>query len=133
MLDSFPTRRSSDLVGMIELLQAGNVVQRAGIDLARLFVDRKEDGAGEAMLFGEKLGQHRHRFFGAIFIVAGDEDDVFAFAGAVAALIFDPRIVGSAGLSKESQSQNDCSSEGEESVHGSASSSRGTGCQPVIF
>ena len=38
------------------------------------------------------LRQLRQRLLGAVFLVAADEDDVLALAGAVAAVVDDPRL-----------------------------------------
>ena len=60
--------------------------------ICRLGVDGEQDGAFEAVMLGEDLGELRQRFLGAIFLVAADEDDVLALAGAVEAIVDDPRI-----------------------------------------
>src|SRR5439155_18697585 len=44
------------------------------------------------------LGQHWQAFLGAVFLVAGEQDDVLALAGAVLAFVDDP-VVGAGGSS----------------------------------
>ena len=75
-------------VGGVEGVHPGDVVV-AEFDGAGLGVRAEEDGAFEAVAFGEDAGEGGKRFLGAVFVVAGDEDDVFADAGAGAALVDD--------------------------------------------
>ena len=55
-------------------------------------VDGEQHGAFEAVALGQDLGELRQRLLGAVLLVAADEDDVLALAGAVAALEDDPRV-----------------------------------------
>ena len=73
-------------VGRLERLQAGDVVVAVGVDRAVLGIDGEQDGAVEAVVLGQDLGQLRQRLLGAVLLVAADQDDVLALAGAVAAL-----------------------------------------------
>ncbi len=57
-------------------------------------VDGEEHGAFEAVPLREDLRELRACFFGAVFVVAADEDDVLAFAGAFPAFVRDPKVVG---------------------------------------
>ena len=72
-------------VGGFESFHAGNGFG-AGFDVA-VFIDAEKDGAFEAVMLGEDLGDERAGLFGTVFVVVGDEDDVFAFAGAFGAFI----------------------------------------------
>ena len=42
------------------------------------------------MMRAQNLRQHRHGLFAAVFLLSGDENDVFAFAGAVTTGISQP-------------------------------------------
>jgi len=61
-------------------------VRDAGLDVAVL-VDAEEHGALEALVLGEDAGEGRAGFLGAVFVVAGEEDDVLACAGALGAFV----------------------------------------------
>jgi hypothetical protein len=76
----------------VQRFHAGNVLHVGRVDQARARIDREEHGAGEAMLRGEDLRQLRERFLRAVLLIARDEDDVLALAGALAACIDHPRI-----------------------------------------
>ena len=80
-------------IGGLEGFKAGDIIVDVRIDFAGLRIDGEEDGTLEAMMLGENLAELRQRFFGAVFFIAGDEDDVLALAGAFAALIDDPGLV----------------------------------------
>jgi len=62
-------------------LQPGDIVALYGIDNAGLPVDGKQHGASEAVPRSEDLRQQRHRFLGFVFLIAGDEYDVFTGPG----------------------------------------------------
>ena len=47
----------------------------------------EEDCALETKPFGEDPGDGRASFFGMVFVVRGDKDEVLAFAGAAVAFI----------------------------------------------
>ena len=51
--------------------------QVTGIDRAGLGIDREEHGAVETVPRGEDSREHRHGFLGAVFLVAGQENDPF--------------------------------------------------------
>ena len=63
-------------VGVLEGLESRDVVGDGRIDLAGLAVHREQHRAAEAVALGEDPRQGRHRFLGAVLLVAGDEDDV---------------------------------------------------------
>ncbi len=67
---SLPSRELPDLA----------CYQPPWIDLARLWLDREEHGAVEAV-FGQDLAQLRQRFFAAILLVAGNQHHMFALTG----------------------------------------------------
>src|SRR5262249_42946942 len=46
-----------------------------------------------AVMLGEDLAQLRHRLFGAVLLVAAQEDDVLSLAGAVATFEDEPQVV----------------------------------------
>ena len=69
-------------VGRIERLETGNVGLVLGIDFTGFGVDREEDRAVEAVMRRQDLRHHGQRFFRAVFLVAADQYDVFAQAGA---------------------------------------------------
>src|SRR5215216_1519921 len=53
-------------------------------------VHREEDRAFEAVPLRKNLRQHGQSFFGTILLIAAQEDDVFAFAGARFAFVLHP-------------------------------------------
>ena len=77
-------------VGVRERFEARDVRLLLRVDRPGLGVYREQHDALETVPHGEQLAQHRHRFLGAVFLVAGDEDDLAAGAGAVAARIVHP-------------------------------------------
>ena len=62
-------------VGGFEGFGAGEVVGGVGVDVA-IFVEAVEDGDAAVEFAEEDAGEHRHGLFGAVFLVAGDKDDV---------------------------------------------------------
>jgi len=60
-------------------------VADVGVDLPCFWVDGEEDGAIVTMALGEDLAKLRKHLFRTILLVAGDEDDMFTLAGALAA------------------------------------------------
>ena len=74
-------------IRLVQRLQAGNL-RRSRLDEAVL-VHPEDDGAFEAVVLGEDAGEGGTGFLGAVFVVAGEEDDVLAYAGAGLALIDD--------------------------------------------
>src|SRR5262249_54494855 len=83
-----------------------------------LRVDSEEDGTLEALL-GEDLADLRQRLLGTIFLVAGDEDDVLAFARTGASVVNDPQRIGFlvAGLEGGGE-QSDEEGDGQAAFHG---------------
>src|SRR5262249_47967497 len=79
-------------------------------------VDGEQDGAFKAVAPGEDLGQLRERLLGAVFLVAADEDDVLALAGALEAVVDDPG-VGGAGTG-HTQQKHEGGHRMSEGVHG---------------
>src|SRR5207245_7698822 len=75
---------------------AGDVVFDVGVDGAVLGVDGEEDGTFEAVLLGENLAELRQRFFGAILLIAAEEDDVLALSRPVGAVVNDPLLLSAA-------------------------------------
>src|SRR5262249_50873700 len=75
-----------------EGFQTGDIVADVGVDRSVLGIDGEQDGAFEAMMLGQDPGQLWQSLFRAIFLVAADQHYVFALAGAVEALVDDPRI-----------------------------------------
>ena len=67
-------------------------------------------------MLSENLAKLRQGLFAAVFFVAGDEHDVFSFAGAVSTFVDDPRIGGEDGEREEKESG------GEKSFHGMSTS-----------
>src|SRR5207248_11008252 len=74
-------------VGRLERFQAGDVLVVLGVDSAVGRVDGEQDGTLETVVLGEDLGQLLQRFLGAVLVVAAYQDDVYALAGAVAAVV----------------------------------------------
>ena len=63
-----------------------------GVDGSVLWIDGEKHRALEAMPNRQDLTEHRHRLLRPILFIAGDQDNVFAFAGSVASRIHDPRV-----------------------------------------
>ena len=55
------------------------------------FVHSEKDGAFEAVMLGEDLGDERAGFLRTVFVIVGNEDDVFAFARAFSAFVDERR------------------------------------------
>ena len=70
-----PAQKENGEVGVCESFEAGNVFFVVFVALAFL-VRGEEDGRAEAVIFFQFLRQQRHGALGAVFVVAGDEDDV---------------------------------------------------------
>ena len=81
--------KNNPILRGVERFHAGNVGGVVGIDLAGLRVERKEHRAFEAMPLREDFAEHRQALLGAIFFVAGQKDDVLAFARSGFAVIHD--------------------------------------------
>ena len=79
-------REDDHQVGRLERLQAGDVVVAGSGLIVPSLVDGEQHGALEAVMLGQDLGQLRQGLLGAIFLVAADQDDVLALAGAIAPL-----------------------------------------------
>jgi hypothetical protein len=84
------------------VLEAGDVVllegrffasfrihRQGGIDQARI-VHAEQDGAVKAVMPRENAGQHRQGLLAAVFLIGGDQHDVFAFSRALSSLIGQP-------------------------------------------
>jgi len=72
----------------IRVFQGGKTAQTflvVGIDVFALLVPGKDDRAVESVRLGKYLAKHRHRFLRAVFLIASDENDLFALARAVLA------------------------------------------------
>ena len=83
-------RRDDHEVRVSQSLETRDVRLLLRIDRPRLRVDREQHDALEAVPHGEHLAEHRHRFLGAVLLVAGDQDDLPARAGAVASRVGHP-------------------------------------------
>ena len=70
-------------VGIVEGLEAGDVLLLVGIDLARRRIDGVEHRAVEAVVGGEDPAQLGEGLLAAILFVAADEHDPLAPAGAL--------------------------------------------------
>ena len=91
----------------VELFQAGDVRLDVRINFTGVGIDREEDRASESMPLRQDLGQHRHAFLRAVFLVPGHEDDVLAFARANFPPVGDPFVRGYTGCLKCEQSESD--------------------------
>ena len=69
----------------VERLHARDVLRLARADVAVL-IDVKQHRAFESLMLREDARQRRQRFLRAVLVIAREEDDVLAFAGAVGAL-----------------------------------------------
>ena len=69
-------------VGRVELLGAGDVLLKVRIDVAAVRVDREKDDTIETVFLAEDLAEHGHGLLGAVFLVAGNENDLLAVGGA---------------------------------------------------
>ena len=87
-------RRDHHQVGRPQRLEAGDVVDRVGVDRARLRVDRVEHRAAEAVVPGEDLRQLRERLLAAVFLVAADEHDPPALPRPLPAVDHEPGVGG---------------------------------------
>ena len=84
-------------VGVVQGLQARDVVVGVRVDLAGLLVDGEEDGAGKPVALGQDVRQQRQAGLRPVLVGAGDEDDVLALAGAVLAFEAHPLPAGVVG------------------------------------
>jgi len=79
----FPESEEQDEhIGLIEGGQAGDVGLVDGVDGAVLGVEGEEDGASKAVVDGEDAGEHGHGLFRAVFLIAGEQDDMLTLTGA---------------------------------------------------
>src|SRR5262249_51845699 len=81
-------------IGLVERVQAGDVVRLVGVDGAVGGVDGEQDGAAEAVTPSQNLRQLRQPLLGAIFLVAADEYHVLALAGTLASGEAEPGLSG---------------------------------------
>jgi hypothetical protein len=97
------------------LAQGGAVVRVDGA----VRVMGEEDDATETMALREEAGEHGHGLLGAILLIAGQEDDGLARAGALAAREVEPAGAGGEGLGGgERHGAQREGQEGTEAVHG---------------
>ncbi len=94
-----------DEVGFREFFDAGDVVRLEGVFLPlrwvgghgrideAFLVDGEEDGGVEAVMRGQDFREHRYGLLAAVFLIGGDEDDVFSFSRAFAAGVGEPCFV----------------------------------------
>src|SRR5438874_55713 len=76
----------------LKRLQAGDIISHVRVNRSVLGIDGEENGAFETMMIGQDFGELRQGFFGAVFLVAADQDNVLAFAGTVVAIEDNPPI-----------------------------------------
>ena len=76
-------RKDDHQIGIIEFLQPRKIILIVGVDVALLRMQREQHGAVKAVMLAQNLGQHGHRFFRAVFLVAGNQHDFLAFARSV--------------------------------------------------
>jgi len=93
-------------VGILEGFEAFDVGS-AGFD-ETVFIDTEADGGFKAVVFGQDAGEGGAGFFGAVFVVGGDEDEVFSFAGAGFAFVGDLGRDGQEGEEKEQDYWHSC-------------------------
>jgi hypothetical protein len=79
------SREDDHEVGLVQFLYAGNVVG-SGLNLT-LGIHAEDNRAFKPMMLGQNTGEGWEGFLGAVFMVACDKYEVFAFAGAIFALI----------------------------------------------
>ena len=72
-------------VGCFQGLEAGDI-GASGLDEAGLLVGGEENAALEAVVFRQDPAEGGQGLFAAVFVITGDEDDVFALAGSGLAL-----------------------------------------------
>src|SRR5205823_146297 len=103
-------REDDHEVGALQRLRSGNI-RFAGLDGARLGVDAEKDRAFEAVMLREDARQRWQRLLRLVFVIAGDEDDMLALAGAAGALVNKRRSLRDGGASNNDE----C---GSEEFHG---------------
>ena len=113
-------------VGRVELLEAGDVVVGVGVDLAGGRVNRKHDGAIEAVVAGEDLRQLRKSLLAAVLLVAADQDDLLPLPGPVAAGNLEPRI---GGLHRQREEKDQNAASRQQPSHGKPPCSRHRGAK----
>lgn len=74
---------NDDEVGFGDGFHAADVFLVVDIDEIAVGVEGEENRGFEAEAFAEDFGKHGTGFLGAIFFVAGDEDDMLVFAGEI--------------------------------------------------
>ena len=77
--------KARDVVGLEVRFLALLGVNRHGWVNFTLIIDSEEHATVEAMMGAQDLGHHRHRLFAAVFLIGGDQHNVFAFARAIVA------------------------------------------------
>lgn len=73
-----PAEGHDDDVGGVEGVGVGEGTGVVGVDDA-VGIEREEDGAFEAVALAEDFREHGQRFLAAVFLVAGEQDDVLVF------------------------------------------------------
>src|SRR5262249_44637966 len=114
-------------VGRVEGGEAGDVVIAVRVDGA-VVGDGEQDDALEAVAGGGDFGELGQGLLGAVFLVAADQDDGLALAGAVAAGVDDPGICGAGGEGGQGQDEQRGAGYG---VHGAFSPRRPGGRHPA--
>ena len=107
-----PAEGHDDDVGGVEGVGVGERTDVVGVDDA-VGIEREEDGAFEAVALAEDFREHGQRFLAAVFLVAGEEDDVLVFRWAGG---FEEEGAGRVGEHGESEGRENESGGGE--LHG---------------
>lgn len=102
-----------DEVGGVEVVPSFDASGVVGVDVGAVLAPGEEDGAIEAVLLGKDFAEHGHGFLGAVFFVAGDEDDFFAFAGSDFAIESEDVVLT---RGREGEEADEC--ESEQTFHG---------------
>ena len=84
---------SWNVVGLEFLLMPFFRVNRHGGIDESLIVYSEQDCAVEAVMLAKNSGHHGHGLFTPIFLVSGDEDDVFSFSRSIATRVGKPSFV----------------------------------------
>ena len=66
-------------IGILEVLETGDVIT-ARLDGAVLWVGGHKITALESVMFGQDSCECRQGFFPTVFVITGDEDDVFSLS-----------------------------------------------------
>ncbi len=90
-------------ISRVDCLHPGDVLLILRIDEAVVRIDREQHCGFEAVALGKNLRQHRAAFFGPVFFITCDQDDVFTGTGTFAA--FEDECIGVQGERQHQRSQ----------------------------